>query len=711
MIQTALQQTAARPAKLATIALLSVLAAACGGGGGSPGVSGSQAGSGGSTGSGVVDSPVVVATLVDGTGKATSTLSGGEVGTIRTTVTTSRGAAVPNAIVTFKASNEALVVFSPASASALTDDKGVAVMNIKPASFTSAGALTVTAEASAGGKAGTTTFNMAVGAAPLTVGTLSFSNAPSGSLPAFSTVTLNIPVTSNGQPVTSVTGLVLTSLCVGDGRAAITAGSVSNGVQVATYTNNGCLRGNDTITASIGNSSQTINLAVDSANIGAIQFVGSDTTGTSLVLKGSGGLGRKEAAVVTFRVVDQNNAGLSGVDVRFRATTTTGGLTVQPASGTTDANGNVTTTVSAGTIPTPVRVIAEATRNGRTISGLSDALTISTGLPIQKSMSMSADKLNIEGLEYDNEVANITVMMADQYGNPVSDNTTINFVTEGGSVGSSAQGACNTVNGACTVQLRSQNFRPANGRVTVLAYAQGIEDFIDTNGDGQYSCTTYRDANGNVPVVYRPLVDTCVSGGESQPTGGDMGDAFLDTGNHAVIPGVPTPSHTLDDIYESSKGDLPFPYGRTTYQSTGDGKWGVNYIRRSLEMIFSGSSVRMYRQVCTDAGVCRDWTAADGNERVIAGVAGAGCSSKALIFRLTDVNNNPLPFQTAVATADADKLVPGTMFPDKVPSTNALGGTFHTVIIKPEASCAHGSFILKVTTPKGLTTAYGFSSQ
>jgi hypothetical protein len=330
---------------------------------------------------------------------------------------------------------------------------------------------------------------------------------------------------------------------------------------------------------------------------------------------------------------------------------------------------------------------------------------VSTGLPIQKNMSMGADHVNLEGLNYDNETSDVTVLLADQYGNPVSDNTAVNFVTEGGAVGSSSQGACTTSNGGCTVKLKSQAFRPLNGRVTVLAYVQGIEDFVDSNGDGQYSCTNFVDANGAVPPTYRPLVDTCVSGGEPFT---DMGDPFLDTGRLGATSGI-VPGNTLDGTYDVANGDLPFPYNHSSYSSAGNGKWGLNYIRRSLEMVFSGSDATLVRQFCS-AGTCRDWTAADGPSNVIAGTAGAGCSTQPLTFRIFDVNNNPMPFGTTVTAIDTDKLAPLTFAPDKVGSTNAIGGTIHTVNIKPDATCATGVFAVKITTPKGTGTVYSFKS-
>ncbi|WP_288381212.1 hypothetical protein [uncultured Massilia sp.] len=699
MHQSAKQDALASLGRWTAIGLAAAILTACGGGGGSPGGTGGTGS--GNTGGGattpVTTDPKISVTLTDGGGANISSLSGGQSATVRATVLDAAGKPAVGAIVQFTTTTQGLVAFTPESGSALTDANGVAVVSVKPASVTSAGAVGITATSVVGGKTATASSNISVGAAPLTVGSLSFPSPPTGTLPAFSTVSLNIPVTSGGSPATSISGLNMTSLCVGDGTATLVPGTFANGIQNATYTNNGCLRGRDTITVSIGNSTQTIGVDVGAANIGAIQFSGSSVSGSSIVLKGSGGQGRSEAAQITFRVVDQHGNGLPGVGVNFSATTSTGGLAVSPTFASTDSAGNVMTMVSSGTVPTPVRVIAEATRNGVKISGLSDTLTISTGLPIQKFMSMSAEKYNIEGLSYDNETTEITVLLADQYGNPVSDNTAVNFVTEGGAVGTSAQGACVTKDGGCTVSLRSQEFRPRNGRVTVLAYLQGIETFTDTNGDGQYSCTGFTGAG------YRPLVDSCPSGGEPFE---DLADAYLDTGGDTPLAGR---TDTFDFAYnpETGKEDRPFPFNRPFDAVNGNKAWGLNYIRRSLEIVFSGSDANLVRQVCTGS-TCRDWTAADGDPSFVEGVSGTGCSEKVLTVRLYDRNNNPLPVGTTVGTTDTTKLGVSSFLPESVASTNAVGGTLHRVTVKPDLTCAPGSFMVRVATPKGKVTGFGF---
>jgi hypothetical protein len=241
-----------------------------------------------------------------------------------------------------------------------------------------------------------------------------------------------------------------------------------------------------------------------------------------------------------------------------------------------------------------------------------------------------------------------------------------------------------------------------------LVHLAGIEDFTDSNGDGQYTCPDWEGKVDGVP--FRPLIDACkVNQGEPKS---DMGDPFLDAGIITQVTGVPAVSHTLDNTYTAANGDLPFPYGHTSFVSTGDGHWGLNYIRAQAEVVFSGSGATIVRQKCTATG-CVDWNAAtDGAVNVITGLAGAAgsCSIQSLDFRLVDLHNNPLPKDTTVSTSDAEKIAPLAALPSKVPSTSAVGGTFHSIGVKPEAVCTAGYFTLNVTTPKGTTTSMRFFS-
>ena len=141
------------------------------------------------------------------------------------------------------------------------------------------------------------------------------------------------------------------------------------------------------------------------------------------------------------------------------------------------------------------------------------------------------------------------------------------------------------------------------------------------------------------------------------------------------------------------------PYNRTTYSAAGDGKWGINYIRAQTEITFSnGEDMRLVRVSCDNNGVCTDMPIAP---LVVAGLEGASCATRELLFRLYDSNNNPLPHNTTITAVDADKLTPQTISLSQVPSTNRIGGTIHKMTIKPDSACAKGSFGLKLTAPQG----------
>jgi hypothetical protein len=710
---------------LAGIALVTM--SACGGGGGSPGVT-NKGGGGNDTPTKPATAGTLTVSVIDSSSKAVTQVTSGQTVSVRAKFTDSSGNPLSNAIVKFSASDSTAIVFIPVSASALTDEDGVAILSLKSATLDTAGPLTLSATATSGAISGSGTINVNFGASSVTVDPLSFVTNPTVALAAFNTIGLNIPLKSSSQSLTSITGITInaSSDCKGDDKADIALGSFSNGVLSATYTNRGCTRGTDKIVVSVGSSSQSISLAVDSSNIGTIQYIGADIGGASLVLRGTGGTGRKESTVLTFKVVDQSNNGISGVNVSFFATATTGGLTVLPAVATSDANGNVTTTVSSGTVPIPVKINAQANRNGKQVSGSSSQLTIATGLPTQKSMSISAESYNFNGLEVDGLENGITVRMADQYGNPVSDNTAVNFVAEGGAIDSS----CVTTNGGCSVKFRSQQFKPSNGRVTILAYAQGVEDFVDTNGDGQFSCATPFTDSTKTQVVaiadYRPLVHFCPTG-QGEPFT-DLPDAFLDTGLPnadagkvltatqklalGLLPNNNNSGTTFGGVYDSSKGDLPFPYNSALgYSPNGDGKWGVNFIRRSIEVVFSGSS-KVNLEVSYDQGTT--WNPYSAIASQVAGLRGT-CSSSRFTIRISDVNGNPLPDSTTLASANPSNVTLKPISPDKVSLANGVGGTYHDVTVTPNIVCPAANatgigFDIVVTTPK-VAVSFPFTAQ
>ena len=257
------------------------------------------------------------------------------------------------------------------------------------------------------------------------------------------------------------------------------------------------------VSSGASNSSSTSS-AVNSDTLQSIEF--KDATPAVINLKGTGGA---EASLVRFRTLGQTGQPIKGIKVGFTLTSTVGGLQLSQASGTSDKDGYVSTSVIAGTISTSVRVAATVLDTPE-IATQSNQLVIATGRPDQKSMSLSLEKFNPAAWGYDGVKSKVSILLADAYNNPAADGTAVYFTTEGGSI----EPSCLTKNGGCSVNWTSQSPMPARstvdnslnrilclnlvgndlrvceaergGRSTILATAIGNESFKDTNGNGVY---------------------------------------------------------------------------------------------------------------------------------------------------------------------------------------------------------------------------------
>lgn len=309
----------------------------------------------------------------------------------------------------------------------------------------------------------------------------------------------------------------------------------------------------------------------------------------TIALKGTGGAGRQESATVTFKVLDAAGNPVVGRQVNFALNTTVGGITLSAASATSGTGGLVSTTVASGSVNTPVRVTATLAGGGATT--LSDQLVVSTGVPEQNSFSLSAVIKNVEGGQFNGCPAPagtlITARLADHFHNPAPDGTAVSFTAEGGSIDASClTGLTQTTQpdgsvvtgkgtpGECSVRFCAGNPRPADGRVTILAYALGEESFVDTNGNNRYDA------------------------GESFT---DLGDPFRN--DRAVSDAN---ANGIDDLYTISNA-VRFA-GEQYIDSNGNGSWdqggngvyngvlqatpslGTVHVRRSLVMVLSNST-------------------------------------------------------------------------------------------------------------------------
>lgn len=208
--------------------------------------------------------------------------------------------------------------------------------------------------------------------------------------------------------------------------------------------------------------------ASPTATAAAINFVGASPADKSIVIKGAGGNGRTEVALVTFKVVDNTNAGIANNVVNF-TTQSSQNVTLATTSATTGQDGLVSVALSSGTQPTSVTVIA--TVAGTTISTRSDTVTVTTGQPVQGAFSISVEKHYVEGLTVDNEPNKVLILVADQFGGAVADGTQVVFTTDSGAIVGTGGALCLTVSGACSVTWRSQLPRDTGGVATVVATA------------------------------------------------------------------------------------------------------------------------------------------------------------------------------------------------------------------------------------------------
>jgi hypothetical protein len=621
-----------------------------------------------------------------------------------------------------------LGTFSPAAGTALTDASGVASVTLSAANFSASGAGTVNAAASV--PTSTTpvalsqSIGYSVGAANVTISPVAVQTP---ALSAFGTTALSVTVSSNGQPSTVPLEVRFTSPCALSGKAALTASaSTVNGIASATYRDIGCAAA-DTITATITGTTLSSSGVVTSAPpaVGSIQFISAQPT--SIALRGTGGVGRQETSLVTFRVVDVGGNPIGGRVVNFALNTNAGGLTITPSSATSDAAGLAVTTVSAGSVSTPVRVTASTTSAGQTLSTQSDQLTVSTGVPSQGGFSLSVSTFNIEGWVLDGTRTQVIARLADRFSNPVPDGTVVNFTAAGGSIGST----CTTKDGACTTTLTSQNFRTANGRIAILAYAIGEESFNDRNGNGWF------DLGEEIPDPNFPSDPT--------KTSVNLPEAWLDLNedgerNDGTVAGKPQAEPFIDfnNDFRYNGGDGKFngvscddtlganrsSPNSCAIDSNGNQIRGI-HVRDRSTVVFSGSTAKISSN--SESGVSfTPCVRTPGSPQFQK-------ESKQVVFTVVDINDNVMPAGTTVTFTSTNGTITSLPVSFTVPNSNArlistgnLGGVIKfPVSIESDATqsgagtmdspyvCSNtrdsGDLRVTVKVPSGLETIYTIS--
>jgi len=652
--------------------LLAGLLAACGGGSSvsdgcqnvDPTRSSSLPGCGGSVTNpgGGTSAAGLTLLMQDSSGATIANLMPDKAATLKVSVRNASGVAVPDVVVAFSTS-DSTAKFSPSSATALTDKDGNATVAL--AAGTQAGAFTVTATTVVAGASVRASKNYTVSFPVLTMGELVVSPT---ALASGGNASVTVTISSGGTLYSQPVSVAFTSNCVAAGKAVIGTPVVTqNGVATASYTDKGCST-SDTITATavVPNATLTksANITVEPNVVGLLVFMDSSTN--DIALRGTGGVGRPEFSIVRFRVIDRSGNPVVGKTVSFAfgdtgTTTTTGGLSLSPSSAISAADGTVATSVYSGTIPTSIRVTATTSGDRPVITTVSNLLVVSSGVPDQAHFSLGLTIGNCEGWTVNQLCNTAEVILGDHFGNQVPDGTVVNFTAEGGVI----EDSCRTNKGICKVNFYSGNPRPAGGRVTIMAYLVGEENFHDANGNNVFDTgDTHTDLK---PDIFRD---------DNENGAWTAGEPCISV---APSVGCNTPG---DGIYN---GVLRIP--RTQNNQ-------VLYVQRSLVGMFSTSNaiitVENPTLTCT-----------------------AGATIEALV-KVTDLNGVWMPAASTITFETIWSVPPVTIPPINpavlvVPNVVLAVGspiaipTYPISIGCPTPDSA-GTFVITVTSPSGVVT-------
>ncbi|MET0323180.1 MAG: hypothetical protein ABW069_20855 [Duganella sp.] len=534
-----------------------------------------------------VPPPTLTLSVTGAGGAATTSVAPDRPATLTAVVRNTASAPVANALVTF-VSNDRSATLTPANGAALTDASGRASVTLNAGA--SPGGFSVSASSTVDGTAVAAGANYAVAYPTLSLAAPAIAPA---TLAAGGTASVAVTVLNGGAPYVPPLSVSFTSPCASAGKARLTSPVTTvNGVASTSYTDLGCGTA-DAITASATyngaglTASGTVTVRLPAA--GQLTFV--SALPQNIALKGTGGAGRQETATVTFKVLDGAGKPIGGQTVSFSLNTSVGGVTVSPASAVTASDGTVSTTVASGTVNTPVRVAASVAGG---ISTVSDQLVVSTGVPEQAGFSLAAVIRNVEGGAFNGCPApngtTIAARLTDRFRNPAPDGTAVSFTAEGGSIDASCLTGLTSTTltdgtvvtqkgtpGECTVRFCAGSPRPADGRVTVLAYALGEESFVDTNGNNQYDASEPYTDLGEPFRNDRAVTDA---------NAGGVDDAFVQN-NNVRAAGEPYIDTNGNGAWDTAGNGV---YNGVLRAANAGGSSDTVHIRQPLVMVLSNST-------------------------------------------------------------------------------------------------------------------------
>ncbi|MBA2056987.1 Ig-like domain-containing protein [Psychrobacter cryohalolentis] len=440
-------------------------------------------GSNGEDGTGIPVSAINVTpiTLIDSYGKVTRTIT--SVGASATVIVTDGNRnPVSNALVSFQAEG---VIFGTSNNTVLTNEKGEASISVKPLDSANTGSYQLSATVNYNDLTETTpgyNFSLQAIQVSLTEFTLSSTSLDSGSN---TNITLKTKDAINDVYQNDVTVNFTTSCGSFDSNSVISSnqGDVSTTYKAIDDNGNLC-EGAQTITATPANN--PVNRQTKSINISGIEASSIFYTTTEKLQLGASNSGSSSSGQIEFTVFANGRpAANQQVEIsKLQVPTDFSFVTLNnqaPRTVTSDSQGKVVVNLYPGALPGPVEIKATLKSN-TSIFALSKDVSVATGRATQNGVSISLSK-NVLANSVDGDTATITVRLVDRVGNPVPDGTVMSFVSEGGRVTPS----CATNKGICTVEFSTQNPRPVDNRVAVIAYVEGDKAYIDKDGDNQFS--------------------------------------------------------------------------------------------------------------------------------------------------------------------------------------------------------------------------------
>lgn len=585
---------------LTITALAAALALAGCGGGGSKGFYNTDAPSnngGGNNGTPVVKTlEIADFSLTDAEGAEIATISAsGAIATVK--VTDNSGQPVSGALVTFAGDN---MSFSTSNASVFTNADGIASIGIEPTDPTVTGAYILNTSATYEELSATKNKNVSFVKTDIKIAEL---DVASKSLVSGGSTLITLVTQDQDGKYLNDQSVNFTTSCGSFANPSVSStseGNISNTYYAYDAAGNLC-SGKQEITVTPANSpvnAQKVSVEVAAATATSIVYT---SKAVSIPILGSGSSSSSQLEFTVY----SNGTALANQDVTLSLVKAPSGTSFVSLSNKadqkvkTDSSGKVLVNIYPGNIPGPVEVSASLSSG---FTALSKDVTITTGRATQNSFSISMSKNSLQ-TDMDGDEADIVVRLADRNGNSVPNGTVVNFITEGGKIG----GACSTTDGTCSVKISTQNPRPADGRVTIIAYVEGDKSYIDANSDNAYTPgvdtlvnnigSFYRDDNEDSKFntgefkydrVLTGSSATCGTSSFSQPNLDNTCDNQLSAilrrqvvvyfaSSTATVPDLKVEKDILSfNLYGNTALTTPMPSGTTVEVIAEDGTEGNN---------------------------------------------------------------------------------------------------------------------------------------